>query len=607
MFIPLLSLIIGIILLLFTVLIYRGVSQLKPISLGFDLEGNLFFFWGNALISLCLMLGILGYFQLINSAELRLVRLILGVIGLLLTTKAFIPSNFKESVLPQIIQDPRAKKIASLVTVPNILSVISVAILGSIFLIAFCDYNYGGDAFMYHVPFAARLWGIVSPQQYTFEYFTEHRFQGLPLLANFLMGFFWTIFQRIEATNLVAYFSLIILIIYLVKILKIPFYLATLSLLAVPMVHMHAARSYIDLPSNVCISILTLTLYLLYSKQIELTVKILIISFLAAAGAANMKHQMVPIVFLLLIFFIPLIFARYWQPRKNKKLALLQAGKILLFSGLASLLIFATSLKNIVLYQNPFYPVKFQIAGVVLNHTEGPPDFMHANLRKLPPPLRWGRSVLEIDAFDKRRPWPWTLAMDFISWDEERFGLGGYFGGYVIFNLILLAFLCWRYRDRLTKVAVILMVTITGIIVWLPQSYELRYYMFWMIVLVSLNTYLVCRFSEAKSARLPFLKPQYYGLVAAVFMLIFIEKTNHFFSYPSFQSLESQLQNTEMLNQKIMGQIQDGEKACIPGQAPNTFFYSSYFHPSRHYSVRGEFVIDKKWVQEKCQGWEIVK
>ena len=73
----------------------------------------------------------------------------------------------------------------------------------------------------------------------------------------------------------------------------------------------------------------------------------------------------------------------------------------------------------------------------VLNNKETPPDFMHENIRKLSPYLRWGRSILEIDVFDDRRPWPWTLGMDFISWDEEKFGLGGYFGGYVTFSFLL--------------------------------------------------------------------------------------------------------------------------------------------------------------------------
>merc|ERR1712054_699879 len=106
--------------------------------------------------------------------------------------------------------------------------------------------------------------------------------------------------------------------------------------------------------------------------------------------------------------------------------------------------------------------------------------------------MGWGRTVLEINAFDDRRPWPWTLAMDFISWDEERFGIGGYFGGYVLVNLCLFIYLCIRNFNAQAKVAMILMLIMTALTPLMPQAYELRYYMYWMIVFVSLNCYLLC-------------------------------------------------------------------------------------------------------------------
>ncbi|MFM7578246.1 MAG: hypothetical protein ACKO5Q_15075, partial [Microcystaceae cyanobacterium] len=216
--------------------------------------------------------------------------------------------------------------------------------------------------------------------------------------------------------------------------------------------------SYIDLPANVAVSIFIFTLYLLYVNRLTLNRNILFVLFFSAFAAANIKLQIIPVIFLLVFCALPIFIQHYWQPAKPRPENIQKMLQVFLGLTLAGLIIFYNPIKNIILYQNPGYPIKISLAGHVLNHTEGSPDFMHPNIRKMPPPLRWGRSVLEIDAFDARRPWPWTLAMDFISWNEERFGLGGYFGGYVIFNVILLGTLVWKDWQRETQDALILMV-----------------------------------------------------------------------------------------------------------------------------------------------------
>lgn len=608
MLVPLLSFVIGFSLLIFSTLVYQEKLPFNQPFILRKLADNLLFLWGNVSISLAAMLGIAGYWNIFRGDDLRLGRIVLFLLGMTVSSWSLLETIDENNPLKKLKISEKLKRIETLKIISYGLTGISILTLISIFLIAFYDYNYGGDAFMYHVPFAARLWGIIPPEQYTFEYFTENRFLGFPLLANWLQGLFWTIFQRIEATNLVAYSSLIILIIYLVKVAKIPFYLTTLSLLAVPMIHMHAARSYIDLPGNVGISICIFTLYLLYIKKLELNIKTISILFLAAFASANIKLQLIPIVFLLLLGSLPLFIQHYWQAEKNKNQNIAKLLQVFLLGTLASLVIFYNPIKNTFLYQNPAYPIKISIAGHVLNNTEASPDFMHPNIRKLSPPIRWAKSILEIDAFDKRRPWPWTLAMDFISWNEERFGIGGYFGAYVIFNLLLLSFLCWKSWKKETKTALIFLGLMTGVTVWMPQSYELRYYMYWMIILVSLNAYLVCRFGKNNlSPRNP-IKPQYLGLIALVFMLIFIQKTTKFFTYPSFEPLSQQLATADWIVKKeIYAQIKDGDRVCLVEKAPFSFFYNSYFHPGRHYSVRSEFNLEDERMKNKCNGWKILR
>ena len=601
MLFPLISFTTGLFLIILSTLIYQGNLPFNRPFLLANLSNNLFFLWGNILTSLAAMMGMIGYWNIIRGDDLRLGRIVLLILGLSVSTWAFLETVSEKNPLRKLQILVTSKSISYFLTGVSILALISI------FLIAFFDYNYGGDAFMYHVPFAARLWGIIVPEQYIFEYFTENRFLGFPLLANWLQGLFWIIFHRIEATNLVAYSSLIILIIYLVKVAKIPFYLATLSLLAVPMVHMHAARSYIDLPGNVGISIYLFTLYLLYIKKIEINIKILIILFLSAFVAANVKLQLVPVIFLLLLFSLPFFIRHYWQVEKNLVQNSLKFFQLSLLGILAILIIFYNPIKNTLIYHNPVYPIKIAIAGHELNHTEGISNFMHPNIRKLPPPIRWGKSVLEINAFDKRRPWHWTLAMDFISLEEERFGMGGYLGGYVVVNLFLLVFLCWRDWQKETKTALLLVGLMTTITSWLPQSYELRYYMYWMIILVSLNAYLVCRFAEKFTSLYNPIKPHYFGLVALVFMINFMNKTGNFYIYPAFRSLSQQLQDGGMLDKNILNSIKEEEKICLIGKTPNTFFYNSYFHPPRQYSLKSEFLISEEFLKEKCENRRIIR
>jgi hypothetical protein len=614
MLVPLLSLILGIALLSMTLLVYSGLPIYQSMPWLLKLKNEPRFAGGSGLISLALILGIIGYFNYVDTSVLRIMRICLAGLGLSFISLSVL-ENIKDSEI--LNKYNRLHNISRTINeilivlkyfdLKTLLTVTASLILFSIFLISFFDANYGGDAFMYHIPFAARIWHIIPPEQYTFEYNTERRFLGFPLLANFLQGFFWFIFQKPEATNLLCYVSLIVFISYLIFYLRIPLYLGTIALLAVPMVHMHAARSYIDLPGNISVSVLILTTYLLYIKKIDFNIQNLLIIILSATAAANTKFQLIPVTFITLCFTLTNILTQFWKNTPQGQSKIIGLMKPLLISFVASLIIFATPITNIVLYQNPFYPVKVEIAGIVLNHNEAVPDFMHENLKKLSPAFRWAKSVLEINAFDSRRPWQWTLAMDFISWNEERFGMGGYFGGYVVFNILLFIFLCWRHNNTDSKVAMTLMVIMTFFTSIMPQSYELRYYMYWMIVFVSLNCYFVCRLVEGSSPNISWIKPENLALIAAGFMIIFITKTRYFFTIPEFSSFHDQVQRTDIIDQNLLKNFKHQEQICLVAKVPHSFLYTSYFHSYSDYSIKAEFDMSPEYIEEKCQGRRIVR
>ena len=214
MLFPALSFVLGFLLLSLTILIYQGTSFFKSVPLVKKLANSSLLLGGNSLIALVFMLGLAGYWNIFNGSDLKLVRIILLLLGLGMSGWALLETVDENTPLGKLRNLAKLEKLAIFLTG------ISVITLFSLFLVAFFDGDGGGDAFMYHIPFAARLWGIISPEQYTFEYFTEHRYLGFPLAAHWFQGLFWTIFRKPEATNLTAYFSLIVLIIYLKNYLK---------------------------------------------------------------------------------------------------------------------------------------------------------------------------------------------------------------------------------------------------------------------------------------------------------------------------------------------------------------------------------------------------
>ncbi|MGB5596697.1 MAG: hypothetical protein WBM62_22070, partial [Crocosphaera sp.] len=158
MLIPLLSLLVGMAIFSVSSLVYAGVPIIKSVPWIFKLKNHHEILLGLALISMALMLGIVGYFGYIDGSLLRMIRVFLGIGGLLVMS---FPVLHKYRKTHNFIA-----RIYSLLTLKTGLTIASLILLFSIFLISFFDGNYGGDAYMYHLPFAARIWGITSPEQY---------------------------------------------------------------------------------------------------------------------------------------------------------------------------------------------------------------------------------------------------------------------------------------------------------------------------------------------------------------------------------------------------------------------------------------------------------
>lgn len=117
-------------------------------------------------------------------------------------------------------------------------------------------------------------------------------------------------------------------------------------------------------------------LYLFYIREYFKTLftkRNVSIVILSAAGAANTKFLLIPIVVLILGLIVYRFIVLSFQQNREINLQYKRWLAILPATCLVTILILATPIKNTVLHGNPFYPVKVEIANVVLNYKEDLP------------------------------------------------------------------------------------------------------------------------------------------------------------------------------------------------------------------------------------------
>lgn len=475
-----------------------------------------------------------------------------------------------------------------------ILGAIALMIATSIFLKALIDIDTNYDVGWYHLPFAARIWGIIPVESFSSENIVEYRYAGFPLLTHFFQGLLWKLSGRVQAANLVGYLSLIIYFLTLRSFFQVPLYLSTIAIFAIPAVLTHASTSFVDLPGNIGVAVLMMMIYRWFRQSQLPSQKELLFAFLGAAMAVNTKPQLQPLVFVLFgVAGIRLLWLYFKYTVAGKRRLWLTVS----LAAIASILIFATPIKNVALYGNPFYPIKIQVAGIVLNHKLTPETYSEGNR-----PQKWLQSILEINT-------PKWSADQYNGGDEKYMDrAGGFFGAYVVFNLLLLLGLTIREqllnrkskgnpqdnqghqsRHATTALATILLISL--IPANFPQSHELRYFMFWMITLVSLNLALV---SGLQHQGKKWLQPKYLGLVYLLFMAIVWVKIDNSYFKPVFRTQERYLKNN--IKAELVEQMIPNQRTCLiarhaivrPNAVPfasiaNAFFYSSYFHPEIKY------------------------
>ena len=444
------------------------------------------------------------------------------------------------------------------------------------------------DTWMYHLPFAARLWGIVPADMFTMPPYLEDRYEGVPLLGEWLQGLLWRVTGRPETANLIGLASLFLYLGFLWRHLRVPWHLALVGLAAVPLVHIHATTAYVDLPSNLAFSVLVLMTYLLYTRPDYATRGNIVLMLAMAAFAANVKFQLVPLT------PIPLVLAGArvaWLARSRWRESLRTVGGApgaALGLTLALAVIFAVPIKNLVLHANPVYPLQMRVLGVTLHGPEALPGekemasihFVPVYLEDAPGPQRWLYSLFEVGIRPYADPQRWSVDQ-FMPHGSTGTMMGGYSAAYVAFHLALLAYLVARLRSREAWTAAALMLLASLAVSAVPQSHELRYSLFWMIVLVSLNLYLLARLEAAGATRAAGVGVVGLVMLAALLLTVGVTRAQYLDPrpYPVSRLVDVKVDKT------IIAKVRDGDRVCFSHE-PWTFLYSAHFHPPLRYTLK---------------------
>jgi hypothetical protein len=451
----------------------------------------------------------------------------------------------------------------------RLLQILAVVLAASTLLAGLHDVSRAWDVWYYHLPFAARLAGLVGPDTYVFHATNESRLAGFPLLTELLQGLAWRLTGRPEGANLVCMASLALYVAFLRRGLGVPLHLAFLALMAVPLVQIHVTSCYVDLPANAAAAALVLWVIRMHaSTEVPRPRDGYVILGLAAV-VANMRFQLHPLVFVAVAAALPRLLPPLWRARDWRALS-----TFALFVPLVG----ATFLRNAVVLHNPYYPMRLALGSVVLPGPDTAYSSSPAYLEHAPRTLRFVYSVLEVGLrpfSDGRR---WTIDQ-WAPGDSPALRMGGFFGAYVVFHLLLLGWTVARDPSRRARVSGIGFAAFTLVMANVPQSHELRYYLCWMLVLVSLNLWLVATGDAGAAAW----KAPALGGACVAFLGVVLGVTQGGYVMPTGITFAELLQ--EKVDASVVEGIGEGERVCLRRE-PSTFLYGAAFHPGKRYRVR---------------------
>jgi hypothetical protein len=432
----------------------------------------------------------------------------------------------------------------------------AVALVACIVRAGLADVSQAWDSGYYHLPFAARLVGLLPDDVYRFSSGNAARFAGFPLLGELLQGLGWRLYGGPEGANLPCALTVPLFAWGASRLAPTQGGYAraclagalTLLLFGIPLVMTHATSAYVDLPASACLALAMLRLVLMPSAAHRHGGETVITLGLLATSA-NMRLQHAPMVALVWSAWL----SGWWSHRPPRR-----------WLVLALPVLFFAPLKNLILWGNPAYPVELAPFGVSLPHADtrysSSPDWLVA----APAPLRWGASVIELGL-----PSPiHASAYGIDQWTppaHPAYRMAGLFAPGV---LVVLACLAWLWQTkRLRPAETLAIVACTAVTACLPQAHELRYTLFWPIFLYAFVLLKLWRAARGVAC-----------LLALALPAVVIAVTGGTWIKPGGSSFEVLLRDKVEVTR--IDATPDGASVCIDA-APRTWLYAAPFQRPR--------------------------
>ena len=346
---------------------------------------------------------------------------------------------------------------------------LAVIALAALLLRAMRRFDTGWDGLAYHLPFAARRAGLPIPYEMNAQ--LRDRYAGFPPLPETVQGILWRVTGSINAAGLANYLALALFLYFCHRKLGARFWIVAIVSLTAPLVLIHAASSYIDLFSNALLAIGTSSLVAMYLFDRFNDQSLLLWGLLGLVGAAWSKYQLVPLSALFLIAFLMIYGLRRAQPEYRRQF---------LIVVIATLVASAPYVKNMILYHNPFWPVRVPGLGEFFPYSE---DLRWLASTERPPPLRdvsqfklFFHSLLEINhpthySYRER----WILDQ---SWAWIAYRMGGFWNVAVVTATVAVALLGLLWDRRKGLILLGSMGVLLCFVAVLPESNVLRFYQF---------------------------------------------------------------------------------------------------------------------------------
>jgi hypothetical protein len=478
----------------------------------------------------------------------------------------------------------------------GLLSLMAGLVLVSLFFKAWLDVDWSWDTWNYHLPFAARLWGILPETVYTFDSETQLRFSGFPVFAEWCQGALWALFQRVQAANLFSLLVFVGFLEFLKRGFSVPRFASCFALLAIPLVQIHTTLCYVDLPGSVLVAMAVLSAYRFWVQPsgagTQKDAWMPIVFSLAAIAAGNIKLVYLPLLLLAggTIFLKLLITTR---PTVNNRL------RMMAVSFLVMLFMLATPLKNVWQHKNAFYGSQVYIGSWHISEGESYTHDVPRHLENASPAVRWLESVME----PRRSKLFWThdqhegTGVFTMKGPSDR--LGGFFREYVLFNVGLLMLLIALGKRRIHFQTAGWMLALTIITAFTPMSFQLRYSLYWMILLLAFNLSLIylpeSNFLQQRSILR--VLPLASSLAFFGFFITVALATRFLYIIPENRSIDVLKAH---IVQQSLASVSPQEHYCIVGVQPFSMLFTSLFNTPYTYSLEGtgwppKIIDDTQW------------